>query len=138
VTVEAAPPGGETTAGVPHPDDGVRRQDRAGTAARTMRELPVLFLVALVIAFLVKTFLAQAFYIPSGSMLPQLQLFDRVVVSKVAHSVKSDGMAPGVASRATTPAAGEPAARASVAALPLRPRSAVRRDTLPARSRDND
>ena len=52
-----------------------------------MRELPVLFVVALVIAFLVKTFLAQAFYIPSGSMLPQLQLYDRVVVSKVAYKL---------------------------------------------------
>ncbi|MBW3667706.1 MAG: signal peptidase I [Actinobacteria bacterium] len=54
---------------------------------RTIRELPVLFLVALVIAFLVKTFVAQAFYIPSGSMLPQLQLYDRVVVSKVAYKL---------------------------------------------------
>src|SRR5205814_5366628 len=30
-------------------------------------------------------FVAQAFYIPSGSMLPQLQILDRVVVSKVAY-----------------------------------------------------
>ena len=40
---------------------------------------------AIVIAFLVKTFVAQAFYIPSGSMLPQLQINDRVVVSKLAY-----------------------------------------------------
>ena len=33
-------------------------------------ELPILVLIALVAAILIKTFLAQAFYIPSTSMLP--------------------------------------------------------------------
>jgi signal peptidase I len=55
------------------------------SAARTLRELPVLLVAAGVIAFLIKTFVAQAFYIPSGSMLPQLQIQDRVVVSKLAY-----------------------------------------------------
>ena len=63
-----------------------RTRERS-TTSRTLRELPVLFVVALTIAFLVKTFLAQAFYIPSGSMLPQLQLYDRVVVSKLAYKL---------------------------------------------------
>lgn len=40
---------------------------------------------AMLIAFVVKTFVAQAFFIPSGSMLPQLQIGDRVVVSKTAY-----------------------------------------------------
>ncbi len=40
---------------------------------------------AAVIAFVIKAFVAQAFYIPSGSMLPQLQIDDRVVVSKIAY-----------------------------------------------------
>ena len=48
------------------------------------REMAVLAVTALVIAVIVKTFVAQAFYIPSGSMLPQLQIDDRVVVSKVS------------------------------------------------------
>jgi signal peptidase I len=55
--------------------------------ARTLAEVPILLIVAAVIAFLVKTFLAQAYYIPSGSMLPQLQIDDRVVVSKLAYKV---------------------------------------------------
>jgi signal peptidase I len=55
------------------------------TVARTLAEIPVLLLVAAVIAFLVKSFLAQAYYIPSGSMIPQLQIDDRVVVSKLAY-----------------------------------------------------
>jgi signal peptidase I len=57
------------------------------TLARTLAEIPILLVVAAVIAFLVKTFLAQAYYIPSGSMLPQLQIDDRVVVSKLAYKV---------------------------------------------------
>ena len=61
--------------------------DEGSTTVRTLRELPLLLVVALTIAFLVKTFLAQAFYIPSGSMIPQLELYDRVVVSKLAYKL---------------------------------------------------
>jgi signal peptidase I len=53
------------------------------------RELPVLVLAAIAIAVLVKTFVAQAFYIPSGSMIPQLQINDRIVVSKLAYHLHS-------------------------------------------------
>ncbi|MCX4744098.1 signal peptidase I [Kitasatospora sp. NBC_01287] len=46
-------------------------------------ELPVLAGVALVLALLIKTFLAQAFYIPSPSMMGTLRVGDRVVVDKL-------------------------------------------------------
>ena len=49
------------------------------------REIVVLVASAALLAFLLKTFVAQAFYIPSESMLPQLQVNDRVVVSKLAY-----------------------------------------------------
>jgi signal peptidase I len=52
---------------------------------RLLRELPVLVAVAAVIAFFLKTFVAQAFYIPSPSMVSQLEINDRVVVSKLAY-----------------------------------------------------
>ena len=52
---------------------------------RTLAEIPLLALVAVVIAFVLKTFLAQAFYIPSESMVPQLEVGDRVVVSKLSY-----------------------------------------------------
>jgi signal peptidase I len=41
--------------------------------------------VALVLAFAVRTFAVQLFYIPSGSMLPTLQVGDRIVVDKLAY-----------------------------------------------------
>lgn len=49
------------------------------------RELPVLILVALVIAVLIKTFAVQAFWIPSGSMQETLEIEDRVLVSKLSY-----------------------------------------------------
>ena len=53
--------------------------------SQLLGELPVLVVVAVLIAYGVKTLVAQAFYIPSGSMIPQLDIGDRVVVSKVAY-----------------------------------------------------
>jgi signal peptidase I len=47
-------------------------------------ELPFLVVFALVLAFLIKTFLVQAFYIPSGSMQNTLAIGDRVLVDKLS------------------------------------------------------
>lgn len=48
-----------------------------------LRELPVLVVVALVVSLLIKSFLVQFFYIPSGSMENTLQVKDRVAVDKL-------------------------------------------------------
>jgi signal peptidase I len=60
-------------------------RDRLSASGRLLREGLVLVATALVIAFVIKTFVAQAFFIPSGSMIPQLEVGDRVVVSKLAY-----------------------------------------------------
>jgi signal peptidase I len=52
------------------------------------RELPVLVLIALALAILLKTFLVQAFFIPSGSMENTLQVGDRVMVNKVVYHLR--------------------------------------------------
>lgn len=63
--------------------------DRASGKRHTSfwRELPVLVVIALGLAFLLKTFLIQAFFIPSGSMENTLQVGDRVMVNKLAYTL---------------------------------------------------
>jgi signal peptidase I len=53
------------------------------------RELPVLVVVALVLAVLIKTYAVQAFYIPSGSMENTLDIGDRVLINKLAYDFGS-------------------------------------------------
>ncbi|TFV58786.1 signal peptidase I [Geodermatophilus sp. DF01-2] len=64
-----------------------RKEQKQGSL---LRELPVLLLIAFVLALLVKTFLVQAFFIPSGSMEQTLHgcpgcTGDRVLVNKVPY-----------------------------------------------------
>jgi signal peptidase I len=72
------------------------RPQRGGTARRALlaagsffRELPGLLLLAFILALLIKTFLIQAFYIPSGSMEHTLNVGDRVLVNKVVYHIHS-------------------------------------------------
>lgn len=48
-----------------------------------VREIPLLITVALLIALVLKTFLVQAFVIPSGSMEQTIRIGDRVLVDKL-------------------------------------------------------
>jgi signal peptidase I len=59
---------------------------RKGSA---LREFPILVIVALAVSLLIKTFLVQFFYIPSGSMENTLQIQDRVAVNKVPFISRS-------------------------------------------------
>ncbi len=69
---------------------GQGRADRRRAAKRIQRrrrlsatkELPILVCVALLIAWVLKTFLVQAFVIPSGSMEQTIRIGDRVLVDK--------------------------------------------------------
>ena len=66
--------------------DGVTDDKEKKKAHRSFwRELPILIVVALIVAVVIKTFLVQAFYIPSGSMENTLEVGDRVMVNKLAY-----------------------------------------------------
>ncbi|HZD60021.1 MAG TPA: signal peptidase I, partial [Anaerolineae bacterium] len=67
-------------------EPGVREKD---SFASFIRELPVLVITAVVIAFIVKWFVVQPFYIPSQSMEPTLVPKDRVLVSKFIYKFTS-------------------------------------------------
>jgi signal peptidase I len=79
-----------------------RKEEDAGGGGSFWKELPFLVLIALVLALLIKTFLVQAFYIPSASMEPTLQgggdfansqvtgshPYDRVLVNKLVYDFR--------------------------------------------------
>jgi signal peptidase I len=69
---------------------GRAERRKAAKKGSLLRELPVLLLVAFVLALVVKTFFVQAFFIPSGSMEQTLHgctgcTGDRVLVNKVPY-----------------------------------------------------
>lgn len=59
----------------------------AQSALLMLRDLVVIFLIAILISFLVKTFLLKPFYIPSESMSDTLQVNDRIAVSLLQPDV---------------------------------------------------
>jgi signal peptidase I len=70
------------------PPAGQRSRDAEApkqSVGQFIKELPVLIVVALAIAIIVKTFVMQAFFIPSGSMENTLKVGDRVLVAKFLY-----------------------------------------------------
>ena len=53
-----------------------------------LKEYAEALIVALILAFFIRSFVVQAFKIPSGSMLQTLQIGDHLLVSKFAYGVK--------------------------------------------------
>ena len=59
-----------------------------GKGGSFFKELPFLVVIAFLLALLIKAFLVQAFYIPSGSMQQTLELRDRVLVNKLVYDFR--------------------------------------------------
>ena len=54
-----------------------------------VREAVVVVVIALLVAVLLRTFVVQTFFIPSGSMEPTLQIGDRILVNKLSYHLHS-------------------------------------------------
>ncbi len=78
--LDGSEPGGDGTA--PAPGAKARRGIN-----RSVVEWVALILAAVVIAIVIKSFLFQAFYIPSASMEPTLMIGDRVLVNKLSYDL---------------------------------------------------
>ena len=83
--------GEEQPDGLPPFAESLDRGRPAESAKSFAKEVPFLVLVAMVAAFLVRTFVFQAFYIPSPSMgcagcpVHTLEIDDKVLVSKLSY-----------------------------------------------------
>jgi signal peptidase I len=53
-----------------------------------VREWVETIIVALVLALIIRTFIIQVFYIPSGSMVPTLKIRDRIIVNKFIYKLR--------------------------------------------------
>jgi signal peptidase I len=67
------------------PESGSGKKRTSNPIVRFLGEMPGLIIMSLILAILIKTFLIQAFYIPSGSMEDTLKINDRVLVTKVPY-----------------------------------------------------
>jgi signal peptidase I len=76
--------GGMGAAGEPGPDEAAPKRRMS-----TWRELPILIVVALTIALVIKTFVVQPFFIPSSSMEDTLLIGDKVLVNKLVYHFRS-------------------------------------------------
>jgi signal peptidase I len=91
-SVEVSAPG-RAPVGAPTGPPPVTRRGRGNAPAPPPRSKKWVFewlavlAIALVLAVCVRTFVAQMFYIPSGSMLPTLQIGDRIVVNKLSYDL---------------------------------------------------
>ncbi|NYK09399.1 signal peptidase I [Leifsonia naganoensis] len=64
-----------------------RRATRKSGWKSLLRDVVVIFVVAVLVSFLIKTFVARSFYIPSGSMENTLQINDRIIVNELQPRV---------------------------------------------------
>lgn len=69
-------------------DEDDESEVRARRSMPLWQELPLLLVVAFCLAVLIRTFLLQAFFIPSGSMEQTLLVGDRVLVNKIVYDVR--------------------------------------------------
>jgi signal peptidase I len=96
----AGPEAGNTGPESGEPDDAASGKSRQASGAHEAdkkrrpkgrsfwRELPVLIVVALVLALVIKTYAIQAFFIPSGSMQNTLEIGDRVLINKIVYHTR--------------------------------------------------
>ena len=87
-TPSRAPSAGSTLGAEP---SGRERRGVVRSVVDAVRETVIIVVMAMVLSFVVKTWVAQAFFIPSGSMEETLQVGDRVMVSKLHKRIEGIG-----------------------------------------------
>jgi signal peptidase I len=85
----AVPPLGVATADAPVEPEGEAPPARMPRWTRTTLEWTAVIAVALAVAFLIRAYVVQTYFIPSVSMEPTLQIGDHILVLKAAYDFTS-------------------------------------------------
>ena len=79
---------GSVAAGSRNRDEAIAPEEAGAKTKSTLREYAEALAVAFLLALFIRTFIVQAFKIPSGSMLPTLQIGDHILVNKLRYGVR--------------------------------------------------
>jgi signal peptidase I len=69
-------------------DQSVADHPAAVKAKSAFREYAEAIIMALILALFIRTFIVQAFKIPSGSMIPTLEIGDHILVNKLSYGLR--------------------------------------------------
>src|SRR5262245_42152709 len=69
-------------------ETGVMDSQATVKTKSTFREYAEAIIMALILALFIRTFIVQAFKIPSGSMIPTLLIGDHILVNKLSYGVR--------------------------------------------------
>ena len=79
---------GSVAAGTRNRDEAIAPEEAGAKTKSTLREYAEALAVAFLLALFIRTFIVQAFKIPSGSMLPTLQIGDHILVNKLRYGIR--------------------------------------------------
>jgi signal peptidase I len=68
---------------------GAKKAQKPKKRGSFWKEMPILIVIALVLALIIKTYAFQAYFIPSGSMENTLEIGDKVLVNKLVYDFRS-------------------------------------------------